>query len=526
MENIKKYVTNNSNLLFKHIENNTLIALFDNKGFKFNNDAQIAYDNIKNHPHLYVAWTNTQNGFFYVGKSFQQGGRWKRSHAYHLGTLAYHLLDTLQDDDQNHQHWIDSWMDIEKLKKGNDNHKIHLINEVNICFIPFDIYSDTKYESLGKNQIRTINSQAETALILSYKNEGKRLLNVQNNNSTFQTKKKISISKKNVSQDKSAIKAKQNEGALNSNKCIEFKVIQNQKIPDIAGDIANLPVGVCTIQIWESSNRKPVYPPIRKVRTAGKTVMEYFNAPDTNRGNIPKWKVVQNEMLKNNIKEVTVRVCPDSNGSIKVVVNTIKPRPIKVIKPFIKGASLIKIPKLYLVNCSKTKIPANQLGNHKFQIKKLSFPEINLLRTKLFSIIKKNCVINSNKSDLAHKVYSPGRLFNAADSIKWSKDQSKRVYIMSALFGIIRADDYIPFYDLALTDEINGCKNFAQKYWKGKLDAVLEKIVKNEGLIINLLSTDYGKCVSNKNLELHNQKFKNDRNIDKGKWLKKQLMNI
>ena len=185
MENIMQFVNNNSNLLFKHIGKNTLNAIFDNRGFKFEDAAQIAYDKVKNQPHLYVAWTKHQKGFFYVGKSFQDGGRWKRSHYYHLGTLAYHLLGTLKDKDQNHQHWIDSWMDIQTLYIGDNAHYIQLINEVNICFIPFEVYAKSKYTSLDKKQIRNINTQFEAALILSFKNSGKTLLNVQKNKSTI-----------------------------------------------------------------------------------------------------------------------------------------------------------------------------------------------------------------------------------------------------------------------------------------------------------------------------------------------------
>ena len=57
-----QFVNNNSNLLFKHIGKNTLNAIFDNRGFKFEDAAQIAYDKVKNQPHLYVAWTKQSSG--------------------------------------------------------------------------------------------------------------------------------------------------------------------------------------------------------------------------------------------------------------------------------------------------------------------------------------------------------------------------------------------------------------------------------------------------------------------------------
>jgi hypothetical protein len=167
MQSIINYVGENSDLLFSHAETNTRIALFNNRGFSFTTDAQNTYDQIKNQPHLYVAWTNNENGYYYIGKSYQNGGRWKRQHAYHLGTLAYHLLNTLRYDDQNHAHWIKYWMCSNSMAVIGDNlFSIELKEEVYISFIPFGIYSDQDYYTLEKSKIRQINSQFERQLIL------------------------------------------------------------------------------------------------------------------------------------------------------------------------------------------------------------------------------------------------------------------------------------------------------------------------------------------------------------------------
>ena len=146
MQSIKKYVTENSTLLFSHLENNTRIALFDNKGFSFSSNTQNRYNQIKNEPHLYVAFTNNENGFFYIGKSFQKGGRWKRQHAYHLGTLAHHLLNTIRYDDQNHEHWIEHWMNRKTIKNivGN-KFSVELKEEVFITFIACTLFVVKEY---------------------------------------------------------------------------------------------------------------------------------------------------------------------------------------------------------------------------------------------------------------------------------------------------------------------------------------------------------------------------------------------
>lgn len=182
MQTIKNYARDNFSLLFQHQPNNTLKSIFDNKGFYFSVDAQNIYSQIKNQPHLYVAWTNNENGNYYVGKSFQSGGRWKRQHAYHLGTLAHHLLNTIRYDDQNHAHWIENWMNIDSLENIDNNlFTVDLKEEIYISFIPFSIYSNQELNTLEKTEIRKINTNIESQLIQSYREDNIILLNVQNN---------------------------------------------------------------------------------------------------------------------------------------------------------------------------------------------------------------------------------------------------------------------------------------------------------------------------------------------------------
>jgi hypothetical protein len=182
MQIIKNYVKENSSLLFKYHSVDYKKALLDNKGFYFTDETQKIYNQIKDKPHVYVAWCANQNGYYYVGKSFQIGGRWKRQHAYHLGTLAHHLLNTIRYDDQNHMHWIENWMLKDTLKVvEQDTYSVELKELINICFIPFEIYSNQNYINLEKSEIRKINSIFEKQLIQSYKQDNKVLLNIQHN---------------------------------------------------------------------------------------------------------------------------------------------------------------------------------------------------------------------------------------------------------------------------------------------------------------------------------------------------------
>jgi hypothetical protein len=182
MQLIKEFVKENSTLLFKHVSNKDQVAIFDSKGFLFTEEAQTKYNEIKNQPHLYVAWTNNQCGYYYVGKSFQNGGRWKRQHAYHLGTLAHHFLNTIRYDDQNHSHWIDHWMNAKSMDIIDENlFSVELKDLVYISFIPFRMYSNQDFDLMDKKSIRQVNSDIERHLIQSYRAENVILLNVQHN---------------------------------------------------------------------------------------------------------------------------------------------------------------------------------------------------------------------------------------------------------------------------------------------------------------------------------------------------------
>ena len=182
MQLIKNFIEINSSLLFKHLPLETKTAIFDDKGFIFTDKTKNIYDSIKNEPHLYIAYSKSTMESIYVGKSFQNGGRWKRQHAYHMGTLAYHLLEKIRYDDQNHLHWLQNWMNLDTKKMVAENsYSIELKDEIYISFIPFKLYSNTDFKTLDKQEIRKINTYTESSLIQSYLNENKKLLNVQHN---------------------------------------------------------------------------------------------------------------------------------------------------------------------------------------------------------------------------------------------------------------------------------------------------------------------------------------------------------
>jgi hypothetical protein len=315
LKKIKEYIHENATLLFKTSEEESLKAVFDKKGFWFHENTQPIYNAIKSAPHIYVAFNKYG---YYVGISNQSGGRWKREHAYHLGTLAYHLLGTIRKNDQNHLHWIEAWMEIESVKLHTNQNAILLKEGVYICFIPFRLYFEFNNHIKGdsvisKNIIKSINKEIETALIQSFIDDGKKLLNVQ------KLKKKAIVQTKSGSRKTPPPKNPKIQIATDflgdKNRCVEFKVRRNQNISEVAQIVPNLPEGPSTIELISKDRndiRTYINGKVRSIRVKGRTVSEYFNSPDTKNGNILKWKIVQTEMnyKKKIIETITIRVCP------------------------------------------------------------------------------------------------------------------------------------------------------------------------------------------------------------------------
>ncbi|MFC5192895.1 hypothetical protein ACFPIK_14055 [Algoriphagus aquatilis] len=178
---ILEFIVSNSSLLFTYTDENPLKTKFNKKGFFFSHEAEQKYSLIKNKPHIYFAWSESSKDI-YIGKSFQKGGRWKRGHSYHLGTLAYHLLNNLKPYDQNHQHWIDKWMCVETFKEVSEtDFEIFLKNKILITFLPFEMYHSIDPDKLTKKEIKKINKEQEEKLIFFFQENGFSLLNIQLN---------------------------------------------------------------------------------------------------------------------------------------------------------------------------------------------------------------------------------------------------------------------------------------------------------------------------------------------------------
>lgn len=204
--------------------------------------------------------------------------------------------------------------------------------------------------------------------------------------------------------------------------------------------------------------------------------------------------------------------------------------------------------KIYLIPCSSSKISKKELENKPFKIENLEFNKElgeyrkiiidNLIKAKSHKRKKPNglTIDVSNNFDFnltaqAYKLYSKGRFYNnkASCSLNWSNEDQSKIYIISALFGIIRADNHIPLYDLAMTDELNDYNEYAIGFWKGKLDDIIKDLLYDGKTVYNLLSENYKKCLNQNTQYLMTipkiEFTASDSSGKRGKWLKDVLNN-
>jgi len=122
-------------LLFKTLPGQPILAIFDEKGFFLSDEAKEVYNLVKDLPHIYTARLKSEN-YFYFGISNQVGGRWKRSHAYHLRGLACEILGTKRYDDQDHSLWVDAWFEpFHRQQQTGSNFIIRMKEPVVISFV-------------------------------------------------------------------------------------------------------------------------------------------------------------------------------------------------------------------------------------------------------------------------------------------------------------------------------------------------------------------------------------------------------
>lgn len=336
--------------------------------------------------------------------------------------------------------------------------------------------------------------------------------------------------------------------------CITFRVKKEESIHDVLNQRNDLPRGLCRVRIYNAARPDElVYANTRLEgwRFTGKgkqNIKTFFNAPDT-KEKVPRWKVVMNIMNSNPvIDEVIVEVCPAEGHALPTATSRRK------TPPPMTGATAIaseeKVPvsnEVYLIPCSSSKMKLDGLKKvgRQSTLNQLEFDKIIgaerkhliVCLTKASTHIRGRKRIRKQRLNLnftleAKDLYSSGKLFMAGRSTAWSPQQAKSVYIISALFGIIRADDFIPLYNLAMNDKLNTATGVVKPndFWSGKLDEAIKILIDSHAKVYNLLSADYEKVISSNVLNLLAKPpirlTKRDRSnapSKRGKWLAKQF---
>lgn len=176
----------------------------------------------------------------------------------------------------------------------------------------------------------------------------------------------------------------------------------------------------------------------------------------------------------------------------------------------------------YFISCSGEK---NCVSREKTKISNLEslngFPELYEARKELISLL--DLQLNWNQTLPAYKLYN-GRVFKKVSEENWTK-RNTEIIIVSALFGLIKHDEYIPDYNLIMTDKLPGKKELISTYWKKhNIDRFVSKDTD-----IDLLFSKYRKAFNKNGNSIStepNVLWRDKYGSHKGEWLNEQLNQI
>lgn len=268
-----------------------------------------------------------------------------------------------------------------------------------------------------------------------------------------------------------------------TNNCIEFTVLQSENIAVVSNN-PNVPAGVVTFTILDSNTDEVVYGKMRTIRTQGRTLNQYFTAIDTN--GLPKWLVIQNEMIERGIPEITVKVCKANLGILEDQINlNYKTKDDKVhvyeksnIKNKTQKNKNAQIKSLLILPCTSEKIyggdELNNINNTFSAHKCLEHSRLN--RMKFYNELllkddpkeyfnKRRSVdlkpIKFDKSYFTKCQQNPVKYMMAIDrydGILYTKEiklllkekakKGLHILIISGLYGVLKYDDHIIDYQL------------------------------------------------------------------------------
>lgn len=173
----------------------------------------------------------------------------------------------------------------------------------------------------------------------------------------------------------------------------------------------------------------------------------------------------------------------------------------------------------YFISCSGEKACVSREKTKASNIESLNaFPDLDDARKELIHLL--GLQLNWDQTLPAYKLYN-GRVFKKISCENWTKG-STSVVIVSALFGLIKHDEFIPDYNLIMTDKIPETNELISTFWRNKN---ISRFVSKE-TDIDLLFSKYRKAFNKKgdNIgEIPNIKWRDKYGSHKGEWLNEQL---
>jgi hypothetical protein len=268
--------------------------------------------------------------------------------------------------------------------------------------------------------------------------------------------------------------------------CQEFTVTKEQSVHDVVSGIEGLPTGKCEIVIYNSADPNMfIYTSKHnngKRVTGDKkiTIYGYFNNIDTNKNNLPRWKLIQQEMLDKGIEEITVRVCSDKVNEEKAVESSTEKKRERGIPKKNENSNTTQKTKTKKVAKTKTEFVSELEKINLGKNFKIVFTCANKKYENTDLIYEDNLI--EFKWEENHQInrYNPFD-YIPVENIRWSvklKDNNQvfdqipqafqlykpsiyrklrncfgnRFYIASAGWGIVKSDFRLPNYDVTFSE--------------------------------------------------------------------------
>ncbi len=243
--------------------------------------------------------------------------------------------------------------------------------------------------------------------------------------------------------------------------CIEYFVLKGQHIGEVTRGVEGLPLGKSKIKIYDSSNVNTEFTQWRRVTGNNKdhnaqNIYTYFDNTSSGDGP-PRYIVIDDWMEANNISEITIQVCPIIEKSSYLGISPSKTTKINA-KMSINQEEL-KLSENFnvVMMCSKSKQDNSDLifDNNPIAFKAISNRNINQFKPDDKVTLNENYTWRNFVSDNQHQAIIPFRAYELYRNNSYQylfQAFNRRMFIISAGWGIINAEFRLPNYDITFSE--------------------------------------------------------------------------